>query len=87
MASELFFDQVFQCGVLQRQISIHPLELGVFLFHFAQSLQFIRAHTAILALPVVEAGFADAVLAANFFDRQARIDLVQYRDDLRFRES
>jgi hypothetical protein len=73
-------------GVLQGQLGMHPLQLGVLLFQLLQSAEFRHRGAAVFRLPVVEGRPADPVLPEQLGDRHAGLGLLQGRHDLRLRE-
>lgn len=44
----------------QRQLSVHLLQPGILYFQFLDTLELTHTHAAILGLPVVKGGVADA---------------------------
>jgi hypothetical protein len=52
----------------------------------SQAAQLDWAQPAVLLFPVVEGGFTDAQLAADFRHRNTGLGLLQRKHDLRFRE-
>lgn len=63
------------------------LMAGVLGFLFLEPLELRQRHAGIFALPLVLRRVADAVLAADFSDRDARSALGQNRQDLALRKS
>jgi hypothetical protein len=63
-ALEFFCDEILHRRILERQVGIHALELGVFGLQLANPFQIRCFHAAILRLPLGVRGIRDAVLAA-----------------------
>src|SRR4029453_8087019 len=61
-ALQLSVEDVLDRGVLERQVRVHPLQLGVFAFELAEPLHIRDRRPAILAPPLEEGGFANADL-------------------------
>jgi hypothetical protein len=59
-----------------------PLQLAVLLFQLPQPPQFRRTQPTILLLPVIERGIADTQLPADFFNRRAKLGLLQGKRNL-----
>lgn len=76
-------------GAMKRigvQVSLgrRSLELAVLELQLPQRLSFAGVHTAKLRMLRVEAGMAEAVLAANLLDRQPDPGLPEESNDLLF---
>src|SRR5690606_31055416 len=84
---QFFCDQVLHRGVVERQLRVHPLELGVLGLELPNPLEVGRLHAAVLRLPLVVRGDADAGLPAQILDRDAGVSLLEDRDDLGLGES
>ncbi len=83
-ASEIFFDDIFQGGILQGQIGIHSLETAVLVFKFLQPPHVRRLYAAIFGLPLVVGGGADAVFPPDLVDGATGIGIFQNRHDVGF---
>ena len=76
--------KVFQSRIVQHRICQEPFQLRVLVFQRLQALGFGYVHAAELGFPLIDAGIADAVLAAKLRDRRASLVLLQNADDLFF---
>ena len=85
-ALEFFSDQILHFRVVERQLGIYPLELGVFGLELLDPSQLGRLQAAVLALPLVVRRCANADLTAKIFDGHACVALFERRDDLRLGE-
>src|SRR5665213_518603 len=85
-ALPFFSEEIFQRRVVEHGIGQQPLQLGVLVLERPQLPGLADVHTAILGLPLVDARIAHAMLAAQIGDRDARLVLFQYPDDLVFGE-
>ena len=74
--SRVFFDDVLQDLVNQRQFSIHLLELAVLLLEFLEPADLTQLHAAVLALPIVQCRFRYAVIAGNCLGINAALKLL-----------
>ena len=63
--SRVFFDDVLQDLVIQSQFGVHLLELAVLLLKFLELTGLAHLHTAVLALPILQCRFGNAVIAGN----------------------
>ena len=70
-ASPLLSQQVLQSRIVEHRVCQKPLQLRVFVLKCLQPLGFGHVHAAELGLPFIDAGIADAVLAAKLRDRRA----------------
>ena len=84
---EFFFDQVPQAVVLETQIRVHPLELGVLGLEFFHPLQVRGVHAPIFGFPARKGGWTDPVLTADVLDLNPGISFVQDRYNLSLGES
>jgi hypothetical protein len=83
-ASPLSAGHVLQNRIVEHRFGQELLQLGVLDLKSLQTLGIGYVHAAKLRLVIVEAGRADAVLAANLRRRHARLVLLQDGDDLPF---
>ena len=65
--SRIFFYDLLEYPIIQRQIRIHLLKLAVLSFEFLQPFDLADLHTAVLALPVVECGSVYAIFFFRLF--------------------
>src|SRR5437764_1501771 len=86
-ASPLLSQKVLQRRIVQHGIGQQPLQSRVLVLQRPQPLGLGDVHPAESGLPFVDAGVADAVLAAQIGDRNAGLVLLQYPDDLFFRKA
>src|SRR5690606_8194770 len=77
-----FCDQVLHRGVVEGQLGVHPLELGVLGLELLHASQFGRLHAAVLRLPLVIGRRADPRLPAQVFDRHPGVALLEHGNDL-----
>lgn len=70
------------CRIVEHGIRQEPLQLRVLVLQRLQPLGLRYVHAAELGFPLLDAGVADAVLAAKLRDRRACLVLLQYADDL-----
>src|SRR5690606_1969577 len=82
--SPLFSQDVLDHLVLEHLLGQQLLQPGVLGLELLQALGIGHAHAAELATPQVVGGLAEAVLAAQFLDRQPGLGLTQEADDLLF---
>ena len=68
------------------QLRIHLFETSIFMLKVACTLNVRSFHPAELALPSVERGVADTVLAAYVLGSSPRFDGLKDRDDMGFRK-
>lgn len=80
--TRVFCDQIPHRCIVERQLGIHPLELGVLGLKFLDPPKLGCFQAAVLALPLVISRHADADLATGVFDWHACIGLLERRDDL-----
>src|SRR5690606_16604899 len=85
-ASGFSVQNILDRRILQGQIRVHALELGVLGLELAQPLQLGHLYARVLALPLVVRGAANAVLAAQFGNRHTGLAFLQHRNNLAFRE-
>lgn len=86
-ALELFFDEILEGSILQREVGIHPFELRQFALDLLESPQIRRFQPTVFGLPIVIGRIADPMLPTQVFDFDAPIPLLQDRDNLGFAES
>lgn len=86
LASELFFKDILQHLLVEREVRHQLLELMVLLLQLPQATELGVAETPVLLLPVVERSLTDTELTANFSDLRPGLGLAQCEDDLRFGE-
>lgn len=72
----------FQSCIVEHRVRQEPLQLGVLIFKRLQQLGFGGVYAAKFGLPFIDAGIADAMLAAKLRERHACFMLIQYPDDL-----
>src|SRR6056297_879539 len=82
--SELFFDDILQDLVIQRQISVHLLQAPILGLELLESAQVRRFQPAVLRPPLVERRVTDAQLSANVLHRDTLLGPLQGADDLLF---
>lgn len=82
----VFSQKVFQRRVVQHRIGQKLLQSGVLVLECLQPLRLADVHAAILGLPLVDAGVAHTMLAAQIGDRNPGLLFLQYPDDLLFGE-
>jgi hypothetical protein len=73
--------------IIQHGVSQQPLQLRVLVLQRPQPLGLRNVHPFEFGLPFVDAGVADAMLAAAIGDRDPSLVLLQNPDDLFFRKS
>lgn len=66
------------------RVGVHAHELGVLLLQFVQVRKMRDGHAALLVLPLVVGGLADAVLPAGLTDLHSQFDHFQDADNLAF---
>jgi len=81
-ASPLLSQKVFQSCIVEHRVRKEPLQLRVLVFQRLQPLGFGHVHAAEFRFPFIDAGIADAVLAAKLRDRRACLVLLQYPNNL-----
>ena len=69
--------KVFQSRIVEHRICQEPFQLRVLVFQRLQPLGFGYVHAAEFGLPFIDAGIADAVLAARLRDRRVGQSLLQ----------
>ena len=82
--SRVFFDDVLQNLVIQSQLSIHLLQFAVFLLKLLESADLTDLHAAVLALPIVQYRFGNAVIAGNCLGIDAAFQLLNGLHHLTF---
>jgi len=82
--SELFFDDILQDPVIQRQVGIHLLEAAILCLQLLEPAQIRSLQAAVLRPLLVERGVADAQLAVNVLHRHTLLGPLQGTDDLLF---
>ena len=75
-SSRVFFDDVLQDLVIQSQFGVHLLELAVLLLKFLEPTDLAHLHAAVLALPIVQCRFGNAVIAGNCLGIDAALKLL-----------
>lgn len=83
-ALEFFFDDLAENLVVQGEIGVHLLELGVFFFEFLQFLKLANLETAVLPFPLIERGSGNIESPADFVRRHSGFKFVYAFDDFRF---
>ena len=78
---------VVQHGICERPVSVPPLQLAQFEFHFLEPLHVRRIHRSGFRLSFVINRIGDSVFSTTSYDRLAAHRLFQYRDDLCFAKS
>ena len=73
--------------MIQRQIGIHLLQAPVLILELLEPGHQRGSHSAELRASLVERRAADAVLPAQLMDRDARLGLLEDRQDLAVRKS
>ncbi len=84
--SDLFFNDLAQYLLVEREIGDQLAQTGVLFFQVLQPAHFRRHQPAVDLLPSKECGPADAELATHLVNRCARLRLLQRERDLLFRE-
>ena len=67
--SRVFFDNLAENLVVQGEIGVHLLELGVFFFEFLQFLKLANLETAVLPFPLIERCSGNIESSADFICR------------------
>lgn len=70
--------------MFQTQVRIHLLQAAVLLFQFLHPFHFTDTHPTILRFPLVKAGFAEPMLAAQIFQRYSGFRFLEDIHDLAF---
>ena len=83
-ALEFFFDDLAEDLVVQGEIGVHLLELGVLFFEFLQFLKLANLETAVLPFPLIERGSGNIESPADFICRHPSFKFVYAFDDFRF---
>src|SRR3954471_2330339 len=86
-ASPLLSQEILQRRVVQHGIRQQPLQLRVLVLQCPQPPGLRDIHPTEFGFPFVDAGVADAVLAAEIGDRHPGLVLLQNPDDLFFRKT
>lgn len=81
--SRVFFDDLLEYPIIQRQIRIHLLKLAVLFLEFLQPFDLADLHTAVLALPVVECGSGYAMFSCDGLGINAAFKLLDGLHHLR----
>ena len=81
---EFFFDDLAENLVVQGEIGVHLLELGVFFFEFLQLFKLANLETAVLPFPLIERGSGNIESPADFVRRHSGFKFVYAFDDFRF---
>jgi hypothetical protein len=81
-ALQLFSHDLLQHVPVQREIGDQAFELAILFAQLPQLTQFVQGQAAVLFLPDLERGFADAVLAANIRHPFAALGLMQCPQNL-----
>ena len=74
--SRVFFDDVLQDLVIQSKFGVHLFELAVLLLEFLKPADLTHLHAAVLALPIVQCRFGNAVIAGNCLGIDAALKLL-----------
>nr|GAJ37577.1 insertion element ISR1 hypothetical 30.8 kDa protein A [Bradyrhizobium sp. DOA9] len=85
--SPLLSQEVLQGRVVQHGVGQQPFQPRVLVLQRLQPLGLRDLHPTELGFPFVDAGVANAMLAAQIGDRYAGLMLLQNPDDLFFRKS
>ena len=80
----VFFDDILQDLVIQSQFGIHLLELAVLLLEFLEPADLAYLHAAVLALPIVQCRFGNAVIAGYCLGIDAAFQLLNGLHHLTF---
>src|SRR5690606_20744799 len=86
-ASPFLSHEILQRNVIEHRIGQHALQLGVLILQSPQAPGLRHLHAAKLRFPLVDAGVANTVLAAQIGDRNSSLVFLQNADDLLFREA
>lgn len=78
-------NDILQLRFSQAKVRDKPLQLGIFLFEWAQSLDFGRHQPGVPRVPVIERCFRYTGLAAHLPDRGADLSLLHDEANLRLR--
>lgn len=82
--SRVFFDDVLQDFVIQSKFGVHLFELAVLLLKFLESADLAHLHATVLALPIVQCRFGNAVIAGNCLGVDATFQLLNGLNHLTF---
>jgi hypothetical protein len=63
-----FSEEILQSGIIKHRIGQKPFQAGILVFKALQPLGLTDIDPAILGLPLIDGGIADAVLAAQIGD-------------------
>ena len=80
----VFFDNLAENLVVQGEIGVHLLELGVLFFEFLQLFKLTDLETAVLPFPLIERGSGNIESPADFVRRHSGFKFVYALDDFRF---
>lgn len=83
LALEFFAIRSLHRRVVERQLGINPLEIGVLGLQLLDPSKLGGLQASLLALPLVVGRRTDADLATDVFDQYAGVGLLERRDDLR----
>src|SRR5437660_11651754 len=78
---QFFCNQILHRRIVQRQFSVHALELCILSFQLLDPLQVRCLHPAVLRFPLVVRWRADARLATDVLHRYTGVGLLEDRDD------
>ena len=67
--ARVFFDDLTEDFVVQGEVCVHLLELGVFFFEFLQLFKLADFETAVLPFPLIERGSGNVESSADFVGR------------------
>lgn len=70
--------------VVQGEVCVHPLELGVFLLELLEAPQLVHFEPRVFALPLVERGSRNVQAPADLVRGHARLEFIDALDDFRF---
>lgn len=82
LASEHFFDNVFQCPIFKPEVGKHLLKPSVLVLKIFYLLNIRCFHATVFRLPVIVCGFRDPGLPADVFHCSSGFNRLNYRDDL-----
>src|SRR5690606_6244947 len=86
-ASPFLSHEILQRRIVEHGVGQQTLQTRVLVLQRLQPARLRDVHPAEAGLPVVDRGVADPVLAAQVGDRNPGLVLLQYSDDLLFREA
>ena len=80
----VFFDDLTEDFVVQGEVRVHLLELGVFFFEFLQLFKLTDLETAVLPFPLIERGSGNVESSADFVGRYPGFKFVYAFNYFRF---